>query len=218
MTHCNHCTLNLFCLIDVSLPSLTHIKLTKKEVLQLEGSTFSKLYVVRSGLLKVYTAHSVGHEIIRNFYFPGEVYGFEAIATKQYQNSAAAIVDTELCAISYVDFLNLLHQKSDLQTYLIHLLSQHLNRGFYLVSSTASQRLAAFLIDLNVRLHYGKLNSSFNCFISRDDIGNYLSLTAETVSRLLGRFCRARIISINKKEIRILKLDKLQQMALDNKV
>lgn len=188
-----------------------HLK--RKEILCLPNHKFQNLYVVQSGALKAYQVDANGKELIRDFYFAGEVLGYEAIYTGHYLFSAVALSDTLICEIPYDSFLELIYSKPPLQKRILYLISQQLNVGSYLDSVTLEQRLAAFLIDLSTRLHPLEMQTEFTLPMSRQDIGSYLRLTAETVSRIFSRLHKNKIIAIDNKKIRFLELDKLKKIA-----
>jgi CRP/FNR family transcriptional regulator len=188
------------------------LKLKRKEVLYLPQHKFQNFYAIQKGALKTYQQEANGKELIRGFYFAGEILGYEAIATGHYLFSAAALTDTLICEVPYDDFLKLVHAKPALQKHSLYLISQQLHSGSYLASTTAEQRLAAFLLDLSKRLR-PEAPSVFNLFLSRQDIGSYLSLTAETISRLLSKLQKNQILKITQKRLQILEPDQLQLIA-----
>lgn len=219
---CPSCTYAPFCVNEkkntrwarqADLAVKRHRFLKRKEVLCLPKNKFQNLYVIQQGALKTYQVEADGKELIRGFYFAGEVLGYEAIATGHYLFSAVALSDTLVCEIPYENFLELLHSRPNLQKRTLYSISRQLNVGSYLVSTTAEQRLAAFLLDLGTRLFPGEMPSSFVLPMSRQDIGNYLRLTAETISRIFSRLQKNEIIDIDHKKIRFLQLDKLMQIA-----
>lgn len=213
MSDCTNCTFEQFCSIDSSRSKAAPQYLKKREILQFDSQSFSKLYVIRRGGLKIFKVSTNGNELIRRFYFANEVYGFEAISSNRYHDSAAAFMETKICDIPYSDVLRLLHKKPELQKYFIYLMSQQINVGTYLILPASEQRLAAFLIDLNSRLHCGEPKLEFSFPLSRNDIGCYLGLSGETVSRLLSYFHQSQLISVQHKKIKILQLDKLKKLA-----
>lgn len=219
---CTRCTFAAFCPTDKktlrrikqNLASRRHRYLKRKEVLCLPKNKFQNLYVIQHGALKTYQVEPDGKELIRGFYFAGEILGYEAIYTGHYSFSAVALTETVVCEIPYDDFLELVHSKSALQRRALYLISKQLNVGSYLVSTTAEQRLAAFLIDLSLRLHpEEEKQTSFSLPMSRQDIGNYLRLTAETVSRIFSRLQKNKIITTQHKKINFLKPNELKQIA-----
>ena len=193
---CRTCTFAPFCVPEeenlhlarpVNLGVKSFRTLKRKEVLYLPKNRFHNLYAIQRGVLKTFQVEADGKELVRGFYFAGEILGYEAIYTGHYLFSAVALSETVICEIPYDNFLERLYSNPALQKNILHLISRQLNVGSYLVSTTAEQRLTAFLIDLSARLHPLEKKLEFLLPMSRQDIGNYLRLTAETISRVFSR-------------------------------
>ncbi len=219
---CDHCSFVPFCLPgERNLSWATQINhavkqfrsLKRNEILCLPNNKFQNLYAIQHGVIKTYQTEADGNELIRGFYFAGEILGYEAIYTNRYPFSAAALSETVICEIPYANFLELLQAKPLLQKRILYLMSRQLNMGSYLVSTTAEQRIAAFLLDLAMRLHPMEEIIEFVLPITRQDMGRYLRLTAETVSRAFSRLQKMKVIAINHRKIEFLCLDKLRQIA-----
>lgn len=221
-TTCKKCNLLPFCIteeknkqwmnqITPAVKQRHHLK--KNENLCLPQNRFRNIYAIQYGHLKAYQMDADGNELIRGFYFTGEALGFESIYTKHYIFSTVALSDTVVCEIPYDNFLELLHLNPPLQKHILYLMSQQLNIGSYLSSITAEQRLAGFLIDLSYRLDPSEMQLKYLLPMSRQDIGNYLRLTAETVSRLLSQFKKNKMIAIDHKSIQLLQPNKLKLIA-----
>lgn len=219
---CSNCGFFPFCTIDGGIPQWInqissavkqqHV-LKTRQILYFPQNKFHSLYAIKSGVLKTFEVDSQGNELIRGFYFAGEILGFEAIASETYLYSAIALSETIVCEIPYNHFVELLNSNPRLQKHLFYLFSQKLTLGTYLSFVTAEQRLAAFLIDLFQRLHVCEQRMEFILPMSRQDIGSYLGLTAETISRLFSQFKKNKIISIEHKNIQFLQLDQLKLIA-----
>jgi CRP/FNR family transcriptional regulator len=216
---CGHCSFSPFCTEEekslnwMNLNSHAvkqHYYLKKNEALYLPHNMFRHLYVIQDGSLKTYQIDADGNELIRGFYFTGEVLGFEAIYSRHYLFSAVALSETVVCEIPYNNLLELLQFNPPLQKHILYLMSQQLTIGSYLFSITAEQRLAAFLIDLANRLNPLEMPLEFLLPMSRQDIGSYLRLTAETVSRLFSQFKENKIITIDHKKIQLLQPEQLK--------
>lgn len=221
---CSNCGFSPFCTLEeaeansrwvnqVSSAVKQQHVLKKKQSLYFPKTTFHNLYAIKSGCLKTYEVDSDGNELIRGFYFAGEILGFDAIARGDYRYSAIALSDALVCEIPYIHFTELLCSHPNLQKQILYLISQQLAIGSYLNFITAEQRLAAFLIDLSKRLVVCEQHREFLLPMSRQDIGNYLGLTAETISRLFTQFKNNKIISIEHKKIQLLQLDQLKSIA-----
>jgi CRP/FNR family transcriptional regulator len=219
---CDRCTFSPFCQMaeqlaleknnQKNLATKQLISLKKKELLSLPKHQFKNLYVIKKGALKSHIVAANGKEIIQGFYFSGEVLGFESIYTNQYLFSATALSDTQLCEIPYDVFLELLSSKPDLQKYLLFIFSRQLNIGTGLSTTSAEQQLSAFLIELATRLDWLD-NNELYLPMSRSDMGNYLRLSAETISRVLSRLQKNKIILIHQKKICLLQKQKLKAIA-----
>lgn len=220
--NCERCSFSLFCIpenksinwVKENNPVVKqHFQLQKNEVLFLPQNTFRNLYAIQQGNLKTYHIDADGNELIKGFYFTGEVLGFETIYSGHYLLSAVALSTTVVCEIPYDNFIELLQLNNGLQKHTLYLMSQQLNAGFYLSAITAEQRVAAFLIDLTNRLPQLDEQLSYILPMSRQDIGNYLKLTAETISRILSQFKKNKIIMIDNKKIQILNSNQLKLIA-----
>lgn len=220
---CPSCTMAPFCvhaqaemLVEQVRPQTAkryrHVQ--RHEALFLPNHKFQNLYVISHGVFKTYQIEADGKERIRGFYFPGEILGFEAIYTDSYRVTATALSEALVCEIPYERFLESVQAKPSLQQRCLYLFSKQLNVGSYLAAVTAEQRLAAFLLDLSERLHTTDANSQFIIPMSRFDIGNYLRLSGETISRLLSQMHKSKIIALKYKKIRILQEDRLREIAI----
>jgi CRP/FNR family transcriptional regulator len=170
------------------------------------GDGFDALYAVRSGAFKTVGVSSNGEEKITGFYLSGEVMGLDAISSERHNFRAVALEDSEVCAIPFLKLEEVARRVPSLQHQLFRMLSRDISRdqGLMLLlgSMTAEQRLAAFLLSLSLR--YKRLGFAADRFalrMTREDIGNYLGLTLETVSRLMSRFQRDGLISSHQRDI-----------------
>ena len=182
------------------------------------GSVFEFLYAVRSGAFKTVGVSRNGDEKITGFYLPGEILGLDAISNGSHSFNAVALEDSEVCAIPFQRLEQLAMTIPALQRQLLRLLSSDISRdqGLMLLlgSMTAEQRVAAFLLSL-ARRHerLGFSSSHFVLRMTREEIGNYLGLTLETVSRLMSRFQREDFIAVRQREVEIKDADGLREMV-----
>lgn len=189
------------------------IRIKKRGVLCAPNHKFRSFYAVNKGTFKTFQMDQDGNELIRNFYFAGEILGFEAIYTQNYSFSAVALSDAIVCEIPYENFLDLLHHQCALQKRFIYLMSQQLNLGLCQNYTTADKRLAAFLVDLSLRLQpFTPTIYEITIPMSRQDIANYLRLTPETVSRTFSKFQKNKLIKIINKKVKFLKLKELHEI------
>jgi len=212
---CSDCCLQGVCLprglSAAGLAELDDLRIVKRRVargasLYRAGDGFEAVYAVRSGAFKTIGVSSNGVEKITGFHLSGEVMGLDAINNERHNYTAVALEDSEVCVIPYAELTELALHVPELQQELFRLLSRDISRDHGLMlllgSMTAEQRLAAFLLSLSRR--YKRLGYSAECFIlrmTREDIGNYLGLTLETVSRLMSRFQRDGLVAIQQREV-----------------
>jgi len=183
--------------------------LQPRESVFLSGEPFTSIYAVRSGSIKSFCIDADGREQVTGFYFPGELFGWDGLANEHYQNTAIALETTSLCEIPYEKLDNLGNSIHSVQKYVMKLISREINADQQLIAllagNSAQQKLASLLLSISDRLVQQKLSSTRLWLpMSRGEIGNYLGLTVETVSRVLGHFQRKKYLAVNKKEIEIL--------------
>ncbi|HEX2830459.1 MAG TPA: fumarate/nitrate reduction transcriptional regulator Fnr [Burkholderiales bacterium] len=222
---CSNCCLAHVCLPHGLTPGalsdmdeLTRVKrrIARGASLYRAGDTFESLYAVRSGSFKTVGVSRHGDEKVTGLHLPGEVMGLEAINSKRYGYDAVALEDSEVCVIPFGHLSQLSLRLPELQQQLLRILSGDISRdqGLMLLlgGMDAGQRLAAFLLSLSRR--YQKLGYSATCFslrMTREEIGSYLGLTLETVSRLFSRFQKDGLLSAHQKEIEIRNVEKLRE-------
>jgi CRP/FNR family transcriptional regulator len=182
------------------------------------GDGFESLDAVRSGAFKTVGVSRQGDEKITGFHLPGELLGLDAINDGHHGYSAVALEDSEVCAIPFAQLERLAMALPALQHQLLRLLSGDISRdqGLMLLlgSMTAEQRLAAFLLSLSRRhQRLGFSASRFVLRMTREEIGNYLGLTLETVSRLFSRFQREGLIGVQQRDIEIKEAQGLKEMV-----
>jgi CRP/FNR family transcriptional regulator len=180
------------------------------------GDRFESLYAVRSGAFKTVGVSREGTEKITGFHLPGELLGLEAINGGRHGYNAIALEDSEVCIIPFAQLEQMALTLPALQHQLLRLVSGDISRDHGLMlllgSMTAEQRVAAFLLSL-ARRHQrlGYAGDRFLLRMTREEIGNYLGLTLETVSRLLSRFQREGLISVHQRDVEILGKDRLME-------
>jgi CRP/FNR family transcriptional regulator len=178
------------------------------------GDTFKSVYVVKTGTVKTYTQCPDGSEQVIGFHLPGEVIGLDGIELRKYICSAKALETSSICEVPFDKLEELSATIPNLQHQMFRLLSREISKDTSLMTllskSTAEERLAAFLLSLSIRLHSrGFSATEFNLSMSRQEIGSYLGLALETVSRLFTHFQEERILKVNRKYVEILDLEKL---------
>ncbi len=183
-----------------------------------QGDPFTSIFEVRAGSLKTYTVTNQGEEQITGFYFPGDLIALNAIDTSSYPISAKVLETTTVCEIPYGQLDRLSDQVPRLRRQLIRAMSKEIREEqqmmLLLSKKTAEERVATFLLKLSDRYkRRGYSASIFRLSMSRNEIGNYLGLAVETVSRIFSRFQKQHLIRVEGKEIEVLSLDTLRQIS-----
>jgi len=194
---------------------IDHSRMIKKGVLLYRpNDAFQNVYMVRSGSFKTCVLHRNGKEQITGFYFAGELLGLDGICTQQYSCYVEALENSSVCAIPFQLLETICHRNKILQHYLYCVMSNKIVRDASLLlllgTLSAEQRVAAFLLDISQRCKaQGYAANEFTLRMSREEIGSYLGLKLETVSRVLSRFHKIRLVDTHNKHIIILDLIKL---------
>jgi CRP/FNR family transcriptional regulator len=189
-------------------------KVAAGQALYEQGDRFQFIYAVRMGTFKSSLTLADGREQVSGFYMAGELMGLDGIASGAHASSSIALEDTEVCAIPYAHLNELATQSSALQMVVARLMSREIVREHSLMmllgSMNAEERLAAFLLNLSQRLKArGYSPSEFHLRMSRAEIGSYLGMKLETVSRTFSAFQLQGLLDVDKRHIRILDLDGL---------
>ncbi|WP_353172579.1 helix-turn-helix domain-containing protein [Paracandidimonas soli] len=226
-TRCSTCMLNELCLpVGMSHNDVIKLdELIKERIRLLKGSALFHLgdhaeaiYAIRSGSIKTQLEDATGQVQITGFLLPGELIGMDGLLNYEQTSHAIALEDSEVCVMRLEDMDRLSMHMPSLQQQFRRLMSKEINRSHRLVMSLGSlrseQRLAAFLLNLSHRLSaLGYSSTDFILRMSREEIGNYLGLTLETVSRLFSRFAREGLIRIQQREIKLLDYQALQALS-----
>lgn len=225
-TSCAECKLQAHCLpagLDAGerdrIDSLMsrRIRIQRGEALYGNGDTFVSLYTVRTGFFKTSVCCDSGREQVTGFQMAGEILGLDGILTGQHQSDAVALEDAEVCAMRF-DRLELLSREIPaMQHHLHQLMSREIVRdhGMMLLlgGMRAEERLASFLLNLAGRLQSrGFSANEFVLRMTREEIGSYLGLKLETISRAFSRLAALGIIEVQQKHIRILDLRQLEHV------
>jgi len=182
------------------------------------GDPFASIYAVRSGSIKTYTPTADGEERVTGFHLPGELLGLGAIHTNSHTCGAKALETASVCELPFNRLEELSARVPNLQHQLLRVMSAEILHDQELLSllgrKGAEERLAALLISLSNRYaERGFSNQEFYLSMSRSDIGNYLGLAVETVSRLFTRFQEEGLLAVRRKYIRILDLQRMRELA-----
>lgn len=182
------------------------------------GTPFQSIYAVRSGSIKTYAPTEDGHEQVTGFHLPGELLGLDAINLEHHPCAAKALETTSLCEIPFDRLEELSTRLPSLQHQLLKIMSKEILHDQSLLmllgKKSAEERLAALLLSLSERyLQRGFSPTDFYLSMSRNDIGNYLGLAVETVSRLFSRFQDEGLLNVQRKHVCITDLPQLRIIA-----
>jgi len=223
-TACSSCSVHELCLpagLDQSgLEQLDRIvnrkrPLKRGEYLYRAGSTLQSLYAVRTGFLKSCVLHDDGREQVAGFHMMGEMLGMDAIGSGKHICDAIALEDSDVCEIPYNDLEHLSRSIPALQHHFHRIMSREITRDYgvmlLLGSMRAEERLAAFLLNLSQRFaSRGYSPSRFHLRMTREEIGSYLGLKLETISRAFSQFQNDGLITVRNKSIEINDLNRLR--------
>jgi len=177
------------------------------------GEEADAFFVVRSGSVKSYLITEDGEEQVLGFYLPGDVFGLDTTASKRRMSSALTLETTSLCRFQHA-YLADKAQGSSLLKITAEQMQRDHNLVLMLARKDADGRIASFLDDLACRYwSRGYSASAFLLSMSRQDIGCYLGLAVETVSRTLTRFQECGVLQVNRREVEILDHDTLRKIA-----
>ncbi len=182
------------------------------------GDKSSSIFAVRSGALKTYCITEDGDEQVLGFGLPGELVGFDGLAGNHYSSTCVALETTSICELPFNQLEDLCHSLPGLQKQMMRLVGKEITSDHHMLmmlgQRSAEERLASFLLSLSARYKTRGLSASeFYLPMSRQDIGNYLGLAIETVSRLFAHFQDDKLLTVNRKQIKILDHAKLKTMV-----
>lgn len=194
-------------------------RLTKGESLYRVDDPLRSLYAVRSGAVKSTSLMEDGRAQIIGFYLPGELLGMDAINTDKHPCTVKALEATEVCEIPFHELEDLAHKLPTLQHQLLRLMSREMGNEeqslIMLGHMNAEERLAACLLSFSNRYQrLGRDAGRFKLSMSRQDLGDYLGLALETVSRLFSRFQEAGLIETQGRNVVLLDLARIQEMVM----
>ena len=223
---CSGCNLRELCLPaglnEVDLRRLESVVYTRRRIKRGEalfdaGDPFHAIYSIRSGFFKMTTIDNEGREQVTGFNMPGELLGMEGIGSGAYHANAVALEDSEVCVLPFSLVESLGREMPALQRHLFSVLSREIVRDhgvmMLLGSMRAEERLATFLLSLSRRFQRrGYSSTDFHLRMTREEIGNYLGLKLETVSRLFSRFQSEGLIEVDQKHVRIVDVDGVEAL------
>jgi CRP/FNR family transcriptional regulator len=226
-SRCSACSMREFCLPGGLDPTALHeldrlvtsrIRFRKGAAIYRTGDPFKGLYAVRVGSCKTAAVSEDGREQVIGYHMFGDLLGLDGIANERHECDAIALEDTEACVIPFGQLEDLARRLSPLQHNLHQFLSREIGRDrnvmVMLGSMRAEEKLASFLLTLSERFQqHGYSATEFMLRMTREEIGSYLGLKLETVSRLLSRFQSKGLLQIEGRAVKLLDLSALRQLS-----
>jgi len=224
---CSNCNLRELCLpLGLTGEELAQIdtlvnlrrKVKQGSALYRHGEKFTSLFAIRTGFFKSCVATAQGVEQLTGFHMAGDVLGLDGIAEDRHSCDAIALEDSEVCVMPFERMEDISRNIASMQRHIHKIMGREIVRDnavmLLLGSMRAEERLAAFLLNLADRLQArGLSRSDLVLSMSRAEIGSYLGLKLETVSRTFSKFAQDGLIEVEKRNIRILRSDLLHDIA-----
>jgi len=224
---CSGCNLRELCLpLGLSEPEIerldrlveTRRAVARGEPLFRSGDKFQSLYAVRSGFFKTCVSSEDGRDQVTGFQMAGELLGLDGISNDRHSCDAIALEDSQVCVIPFAQLESLSRDFTELQHQFHKIMSREIVRDhgvmLLLGSMRAEERLAAFLLNLTQRLQArGFSASSLVLRMTREEIGSYLGLKLETVSRAFSKFQDDGILDVKQRQIQVLNAAALRQIV-----
>jgi CRP/FNR family transcriptional regulator len=205
---------------DEALDRLSKLIAVRKRVkkgaaLYRDGDEFTSLYAVRTGFFKTVMTAADGHDQVTGFHMASDVVGLDGVYKHQHSSSAIALEDSEVCVVPFGQLEELSHDLAGFQRQIYKMMSREIvrehNAMLQLGGMRADARLAAFLLDLVQRLKTrGYSSHELVLRMTREEIGSYLGLKLETVSRMFSKFVEDGLIEVKLRDVRILQPDALE--------
>jgi len=182
------------------------------------GAPFRAIYVIKSGSFKTQTVSEGGELQVLGFHLPGEIMGFDALATERHQCEAEALEASSVCRLPYAELERICTAVPGLQRQFMRLVSQEIGDDHdhmaMMGRNQAISRLALFLHSLSKRqARLSRSAEQLTLTMSRADLANYLGLVLETVSRLFGRLQEMGLIEVRRRQITILDMQRLKALG-----
>jgi len=224
---CSNCNLRELCMpLGLNTEELQRIddivatrrRIARGDSLFRTGEKFSALYAIRTGFFKTCVSSEDGRDQVTGFQMAGEIIGLDGIVSDLHTCDAVALEDAEVCVMPFDRIEEMSREINSLQRHVHKIMSREIVRehGVMLLlgSMRAEERLAAFLLNLVQRLHArGFSQSELVLRMTREEIGSYLGLKLETVSRTFSKFAEEKIIEVKQRHVRILNPDALKLLV-----
>lgn len=223
---CSNCNLRELCMPigfnPEDMQKLDEVVATRRRVKQGEmlfgnGDPFKSLFAIRTGFFKTCVSTADGREQVTGFQMAGEIIGLDGIVTDHHSCNAVALEDADVCVMPFANIEELSREFPLLQRHVHKIMSREIvreNSMMMLIGNMRSEeRLAAFLLNLVQRLHArGFSQSELTLRMSREEIGSYLGMKLETVSRSFSKFSDEGIIEVKQRYVKILEPDALKKI------
>jgi CRP/FNR family transcriptional regulator, anaerobic regulatory protein len=223
---CSSCNLREMCLPGMlcaeDLARVENVVYARRRVkrgdtLFTAGAEFNAIYAIRSGFFKSSLVDAEGREQVTGFSMGGELMGLDGLGSGKYHGTAVALEDSEVCVLPYALVEEMAREIPALQRQLHAVLAREIVRDhgvmMLLGSMRAEERLATFLINLSKRfVRRGFSACDFHLRMTREEIGSYLGLKLETVSRLFSAFQKDGYIDVQQKHVRIVSIEGLERI------
>ncbi len=223
---CSNCNLRELCMpigLEIAdMKKLDEVVATRRQVKQGQrlfgnGDAFTSLYAIRTGFFKTCISNEDGREQVTGFQMAGEIIGLDGIVTDQHSCNAVALEDAEVCVMPFSNVEELSREFPVLQRHVHKVMSREIVREngmmMMLGNMRAEERLAAFLLNLVQRLHArGFSQSEMILRMTREEIGSYLGLKLETISRTFSKLSDDGIIEVKQRYVKILAPDELKKI------
>ncbi len=224
---CSNCNLRELCLpvdlTDNEMSRLEHLSNNKRsfstgDYLFRTGDRFKSLHAIRGGSFKTRVLHEDGREQVTGFLMAGEIIGLDAISTDSHTCEAVAMESSEVCELPFDQLEELSRDIPSLQRHLHKIMSREIVRDqgimMLLGSMRAEERLAAFLLNLSKRnAAHGLSATKLQLRMSRLEIGSYLGLKLETVSRAFSHFQEDGMIQVKARAVELMDIPKLRALV-----
>jgi len=200
-----------------STPSAVAMRtLRRGQHLYWPGDTPNSVYSVHRGALKTYRVSHDSSEWIGGFHFPGEVLGLDSLIDRPVRCGAVALNTVMVCLIPVPTLVECLGRSEAMRSQLLDRFGDEITRleeHLSLDALSAEQRLSAFILWVFDKLSDGTARRTMSLPMSHKEIGNYLRLVPETVSRLLARFQVREWLSIRRRDLTVLNPEQLRRAA-----
>jgi CRP/FNR family transcriptional regulator len=225
-SRCSTCAMRALCMppelsaadlarLDSIICSTRSVK--RGDTLYRANDAFHSIYAVRAGSFKTVVMHRDGREHVTGFQIPGEALGLDGIGAGQHSCDAIALEDSAVCIIPFAQLEAACREIKPMQHHIYQLMSSEIvresNQMMLLGTMSAEQRVATFLLNLSRRFKArGFSAAEFHLRMTREEIGCYLGMKLETVSRMFSKFQRERLVHAQGKTIRIVDAEGLARV------